>query len=201
MNQYQHFKTLLQAVHTFYQRDAVHFPMLQQLNADFAALIDTPFALPAPRPLPVLRHLEAIAKQPTHADVAPIVEALCPIANDLYWLQNPNYAAFGTHYLDNYGFTVFVGPNGVIPHDKILISVGIWADVLYPMHHHEPEELYHVLTGTPEFCVDDQAFVPKVSGDAIFHQSWQPHAQQFSGPALLMACWYGDVQAYAVLVE
>ncbi len=195
------FHNLLSAIHAFYSLDVKTYPLTQTLTTEIEALLGQPITKTEPAPLPVLRHLEAIATAEMHPSVTPMVTALAAIAHKLPWMQNPNYAKFGKHYLDNYGFTMLVGPVGVIPHDKIIVSLGIWSDVVYPMHHHEPEEIYHVLTGTPDFRVADSEFTPKQSGDAIFHAAWQPHAQRFAGPSLLMASWVGDVEAYAVLVE
>ncbi len=195
------FRTLLSAIHAFYSLDTETYPLTKTLVDEIEPLLSHAIPKTEPAPLPMLRHMEMIVAADMHPTVVPIVNALAPIANELPWMQNPNYAKFGKHYLDNYGFTMLVGPAGVIPHDRIIVSLGIWSDVLYPMHHHEPEEIYHVLTGTPDFRVADSGFTPKQSGDAIFHATWEPHAQRFEGPSLLMASWVGNVEAYAVLVE
>ena len=77
----------------------------------------------------------------------------------------------------------------------------MWGPNLhYPSHHHEAEELYHVLAGEPCFGTDGVRRTAK-PGDAVHHAPWQPHQQDFGAtPTVLLYCWTGAVVADAALV-
>lgn len=78
----------------------------------------------------------------------------------------------------------------------------MWGPNLnYPMHHHEAEELYHVLHDEPEFRTGRSPFVRYRTGDAVHHRPWTPHAQRFGAtPTVLLYAWTGQVVADAELV-
>ncbi|WP_420440768.1 dimethylsulfonioproprionate lyase family protein [Candidatus Poriferisodalis sp.] len=154
------------------------------------------------RHLPVLRHLDAVELSGDDA-VDAVLEEFLTLAPSLPWIQTAGYrGVLSQEFHDNYGYVQLVGPNSIVEHRSVRIGIAVWGPNLhYPSHHHEAEELYHVLAGEPCFSTDG---VPRTTnpGIAVHHAPWQPHQQDFGAtPTVLLYCWTGAVVADAALVE
>lgn len=153
------------------------------------------------RRLPVLRHLEAVGLS-GNAAVDAVLEEFLALAPTLPWIQTAGYrGVLSQNFHDNYGYVQIVGPKSIVEHRSVRVGIAVWGPHLhYPSHHHEAEELYHVLAGEPTFTSGNG--VPRVTrpGDAVHHAPWQPHQQDFGAtPTVLLYCWTGEVVADATL--
>lgn len=143
---------------------------------------------------PVAARLDAMRDQ-TAPLLAPLVNAVIAAAPDVCWRQSYTEAdpGFGRAYLDNYGWFNLIAPSGPFVSDRIRVSVGYWEKgLLYPMHWHEPEEIYLTLAGSAEYVSQGRTPVVGGPGTTICHFSNQPHAVRFKEAALLaLAFWRG----------
>ena len=154
-------------------------------------------------PLPVLRHLDAVDPSGDEA-IDAVLEEFLRLAPDLPWLQTAGYLdVLSRDYLDNFGYIQLLGPNSIVEHSSVRVGIGVWGPHLhYPAHHHEAEELYHVLAGEPLFSGRDGTSRATRPGDAVHHEPWQVHIQDFGAkPTVLLYCWTGAVEPDAMLVS
>ena len=156
-----------------------------------------------PDPLPVVRHLHAV--QPSgNATIDAVLEEFLRLAPALPWLHTASYLdVLSRDYLDNFGYVQLLGPNSIVEHSGVRVGIGVWGPHLhYPAHHHEAEELYHVLAGEPLFSGHDGNRRATRPGDAVHHEPWQVHIQDFGAkPTVLLYCWTGAVEPDAALVD
>ena len=97
---------------------------------------------PVPREIPALPTIEAMARK---GALYAALAAVCPHAS---WVQTYSEAEVGRHFLDHYGHIELFGPTGIFQTQACRAFIGYWGPKLfYPMHYHEAEEIYLVLTG------------------------------------------------------
>ena len=101
----------------------------------------------APRSLPVVSALEGLSRYAA-PETRTLVEAVAALAGDLDWRQTYSSADFGERFLQNYGWSEWIGQRGVFESDAIACGVLLLGpDIEYPAHSHEAEELYLPLAG------------------------------------------------------
>ena len=150
--------------------------------------------------LPVIRHLDAVRRSGDPA-IDDVLEEFLALAPALPWIQTAGYrGVLSQDFHDNYGYVQLIGPNSIVEHQSVRVGIAVWGPNLhYPSHHHEAEELYHVLAGQPSFTSEG---VRRITGpgDAVHHAPWQPHQQDFGATStVLLYCWAGAVVADAAL--
>lgn len=145
------------------------------------------------RDFPVMRHLDAALALARRCDLAELAGAFARVAPGLAWSQNPSYteANCTRSFLDGYAYAALSGPEGPIhcaaPRGGFMI---MGPDVTYPDHHHEPREVYLVLTPGTQWRLDRGEWFDVEAGDLIFHRPWQMHAMRTRGePLLAFAGW------------
>jgi hypothetical protein len=179
------------------------FPMVAEV-LDVLDVVESPTTMLHRPRLDVVRHLVAV--RPTGIDPAidAIIEEFVRIGADLPWRQTASYRqVLDAAYLANYGYVQLVGPApAIIEHPSVRIGLGLWGpSLVYPLHKHPAEELYHVLFGEPLFGNGTDEWRATAPGDAVHHRPWQLHAQRFADtPTVLLYSWVGDVKSDAVLV-
>ena len=154
------------------------------------------------RPLPVADHLKAAASSGNPATDM-VLQEFKRVAPLLPWRQTAGYLdVFDSSYLDNYGYVQLIGPGSIVEHPSVRVGVGVWGPNLhYPMHSHEAEELYDVLSGEPSFTLAESPARATKPGDAVHNPPWQPHALDFgAAPTVLLYCWTGAVVGDAALL-
>lgn len=191
---------LLQRIADFHRSRPVvpEYPMVAQVldaldEAHSPALVEA-------RHLPVLRHLDAVRLSGDEA-VDAVLEEFLSLAPALPWIQTAGYrGVLSQVFHDNYGYVQLIGPKSIVEHRSVRVGIAVWGPNLhYPSHHHEAEELYHVLAGQPSFSSEGVFRITK-PGDAVHHEPWQPHQQDFGAtPTVLLYCWAGAVVADATL--
>lgn len=149
----------------------------------------------------VLAHLDTALALVATTELAELGERFERIMHRLRWSQNPNYNAGNSSraFLDGYAYAGFSGPDAPIlcaaPRGGLVL---LGPDVVYPSHHHQPREVYLVLTPGSQWCLDEGEWFDVSPGDLLFHDSWQMHAMRTrEQPLLAFAGWIeaGDRRA------
>jgi Dimethlysulfonioproprionate lyase len=149
------------------------------------------------RSLPVvsaLRGLSRFAAPGTRA----LVEQIAALAHELDWRQTYTCADLGERFLENYGFSEWIGERGAFASDAIACGVLILGpETEYPAHSHEAEELYLLLAGHAWWRAAKSDWGLRPPGTWIHHPSWTTHAMRTEAKPLLAAyVWRaGDLTA------
>jgi len=106
--------------------------------------------------------------------------------------SSPELDAFQQHY----SFQLLAGPTFRGTYDPALVDDGLLVgftlqapNVDYPAHHHEPPEIYGIISGTLDWQVGD-AWRSVGPGDVIVHRSHESHAMRTGDePALTWVAW------------
>jgi quercetin dioxygenase-like cupin family protein len=157
------------------------------LLAEYLALWPTgPLrAAAVPAAIPGLRHL------PGAADVAPAFSAsfagvLKTAAPALLWRRSYTPQVVGPDFWDNYGWTELVGLTGPAPSERLACGLMLLGPrVIYPLHHHEAEEMYVPLSGTADWKLGRHPWEALPPGSVIHHPSNESHAMRTGDAALL----------------
>lgn len=180
------FATLLAAVDNLIRAT----PLLR----DFVAWnADMPFAdlplIEAPA-IPLVKMINA-AETP---ETAPLVAAVRAAAGYAFWQHTYTEAEVGRDFLDQYGWFELVGPGGHFHSTENRIYLAFWgANLHYPSHLHEAEELYYIISGGALFHADGLPSEVLAPGHSRHHLSNQPHAMDtHSEPVLALILWRGS---------
>ena len=159
-------------------------PALQNF-ADWPS--DLSYAPPQPRGVPMLPRIEAMT------GMSPFHTALAAICQHAGWVQTYEEAEVGRHFLDHYGYIELFGPTGIYVTGQCRAFIGYWGGGLfYPMHDHEAEEIYQIVTGSCLFEADGDETVDLGPGGTKFHRSYQSHAMTMGEEGMLALClWRG----------
>jgi dimethylpropiothetin dethiomethylase len=149
-----------------------------------AAIVEPPTRVPPCAPLPAIL---ASASDP-------LLEVIAPLAHYLHW-RLPGRGSIPSEISDNMAAVEIVGPSGMILTDECRYGLFIQrADLHYPEHCHEAEELYLTLHGTADWGTDETPPRPVAPGTFIHHPSWQPHIMNTrEEPLLAMWGWTGNL--------
>ena len=86
-----------------------------------------------------------------------------------------------------YGFAEIIGLHGPFVSDRIRAGIAIWgAQVDYPQHQHQAEEVYIVLAGSAEFSFDNSMAKTRGAGDVVFVESNRRHGFHTSDESLVV---------------
>jgi hypothetical protein len=104
----------------------------------------------------------------------------------LAWRQTYSADYFGVRFLENYGWTEFIGP-----------------EMEYPAHAHEAEEILHSSGRARHWRRDAQDWRLRAPVESIFHPSWAPHAMRTDRqPLLALYVWRaGDITQKSRIVR
>jgi len=158
---------------------------------------------PVPTTLPVLTHLDQCLTETRHwkRDLAEAIETLRP---HFRWLQSKAYndALLGTGFVENYGWTEIIGPQGFFNGDDFLLGLlMLGPHQHYRDHFHPAPELYWPLTSQTLWRKGDGSFETKAAGDVIWHEPMMLHATKTEEqPLLALWCWTKDTATPARLV-
>jgi|SRR5271166_3460048 len=148
-------------------------------------------------PLPVVSALQGLAPFAAPQTRA-LVEAVAAMAGDLDWRQTYARADFGERFLENYGWSEWVGRRGAFVSDALACGVLLLGpETEYRAHSHEAEELYLPLAGAAFWRSAGSDWRLRPPGTWIHHLSWTTHAMRTAHEPLLAAyVWRaGDLTA------
>ncbi len=149
------------------------------------------------RTLPVVSALEGLSRYAAPETQA-LVEAVAALARNLDWRQTYSSADFGERFLQNYGWSEWIGQRGMFESDAIACGVLLLGrETEYPAHSHEAEELYLPLAGHAWWRAGDSEWRLRQPGRWIHHPAWTTHAMRTAQEPLLAAyVWRaGDLTA------
>ena len=132
-----------------------------------------------------------------------LVDGIAALAGELDWRQTYTEADFGQRFLDNYGWSEWIGERGAFVSDEIACGVLLLGpDTEYPAHSHEAEELYLPLAGCALWRAGASDWRLRAPGERIHHPSWTVHAMRTAREPLLAAyIWRaGDLSAKSRIV-
>jgi hypothetical protein len=127
-----------------------------------------------------------------------LVEAIATLSRELDWRQTYTTADFGERFLDNYGWSEWIGGRGAFKSDAIAFGIlMVGPDTEYPGHSHEAEELYLPLAGRAWSRSGKSEWRLRPLGEWIHHPSWTTHAMRTGTEPLLAAYFWraGDLSA------
>jgi mannose-6-phosphate isomerase-like protein (cupin superfamily) len=130
-----------------------------------------------------------------------LAEALLIAATELDWIVSYEHLD-GSPVVDafrpNYSFAAVMGPRfrGRTPPfhaEDLLAGFSLQAPhVTYPAHHHEPPELYGVMSGSLDWQIGE-TWHTKSPGDLAIHRSHESHSMRTTvEPVLTWVCWTRD---------
>lgn len=157
-------------------------------------LISRPLAA---RSLPVVSSLQGLSRFAAPQTRA-LVDAISALSGDFDWRQTYSKADFGARFLDNYGFSEWIGERGAFVSDRVACGVlMLGPETEYPAHSHEAEELYLPLAGNAWWRSGESDWRLRAPGTWIHHPSWTVHAMRTAREPLLAAyVWRaGDLSA------
>lgn len=138
------------------------------------------------------------AVRASSAETSELANLLLDASGGLPWIRSyehlppsPELAAFQQHF----SFALLVGPTfrGTQPpfiQEGLLVGFTLQEpNVVYPPHHHEPPELYGVISGELDWQVGDD-WRTAGPGDVIVHRPHESHSMVTGDqPALTWAAW------------
>ena len=150
---------------------------------------------PAPRTpvaqsLPVVRVLEETGGE-SPAFSTRLLAALRAATPLLTWRQTYPVEQMGKHLAQNYGWTEFVGPRGLVPGSEVSCGILLLgARTHYPSHAHEAEEIYVPLSGRAHWQQGTGAWLLRPPGALIHHARDVPHAMRTEDePLIALYLW------------
>jgi mannose-6-phosphate isomerase-like protein (cupin superfamily) len=130
-----------------------------------------------PFDLPVSAILAEAAERAT-SHTKPLLQTFARHSHRLRWEQSyrKQDALVPDAMLDAYGFVEIIGLRGPFVSDRIRAGIAIWgAQVDYPQHQHQAEEIYVLLAGSAEFSFEGDAAQTRRAGDLVFVESNRRH--------------------------
>ena len=93
-----------------------------------------------------------------------------------------------------YAFVALIGPEGQLRSDEFKVGLFIQQpDIYYPLHAHDAEEFYFLLSGKPKWRAGKRTFIAN-PGDLIHHTPGEEHSMEtMNEPFLAIWAWIGDI--------
>jgi len=147
------------------------------------------------RMLPVVHSLNEISPDPQSL-AGKLLSQFIAYRESLFWEQTYSKAdhVVGDALLSGYAFSEITGQLGPFISNQLRSGVGVWrANVEYPMHWHDAEEIYWILFGSAWFQIGrDQPKSFKKSGEIVFVSSSVPHFfETRDEPLVMLYLWQG----------
>ncbi|MEM7215744.1 MAG: dimethylsulfonioproprionate lyase family protein [Pseudomonadota bacterium] len=145
-----------------------------------------PQQVPAVKELPeVVQHLGEQEKQ--------LGKLFVDLREQLHWIQSYSADDFGQHMVDHYGYVEIIGTRGHYVSDSLAAGIVYFGrGINYPEHWHDSHALYYPLTGTGLWSQSGGEYLPKKSGEFVFHEPGEPHALKVPDlPLLAVWVWRG----------
>ena len=121
-----------------------------------------------------------------NSDTRDLHHALKDLTYFVNWEPGYGEQDVGKDFLNNYGFFELIGPTGHFETSEMALYVNyLEKNTHYPLHNHEAEELYFVLSGEAKFESANEKSELLTSTKTRFHKSFQPHAITTSNQQIL----------------
>jgi mannose-6-phosphate isomerase-like protein (cupin superfamily) len=126
----------------------------------------------------VLAEAAGRATSNTTSNIRPLLQTFARHRHRLRWEQSyrKQDGLVPDAMLDAYGFVEIIGLRGPFVSDRIRAGIAIWgAQVDYPQHQHQAEEIYVLLAGSAEFSFAGDAAQTRRADDLVFVESNRRH--------------------------
>ena len=115
------------------------------------------------------------------------------------WEQSYTLAdqVVGEDMLSGYGFVELIGKYGPFVSNSIRCGIGVWGpNIDYPIHKHQAEEIYLIMSGSAMFKVGERPETLKTPEEVVFVESMTPHGfHTLDQPMVLFYLWQaGDLR-------
>ena len=137
----------------------------------------------------VLAEAAGRATSNTTSNIRPLLQTFARHRHRLRWEQSyrKQDALVPDAMLDAYGFAEIIGLRGPFVSDRIRAGIAIWgAQVDYPQHQHQAEEIYVLLAGSAEFSLAGDATQTHLAGDVVFVESNRRHGFRTGAESLVV---------------
>ena len=107
------------------------------------------------------------------------------------------------NFLNNYGFFEFIGPTGHFKTSEMALYVNyLDKNTLYPLHNHEAEELYFIISGEAKFENNNGDYEILTSNKTRFHKSFEPHAITTNNKQILsLVIWKNKFEKVSKIIK
>ena len=106
-----------------------------------------------------------------------IHKILSSLSFHVKWENGYTEKDVNNNFLNNYGFFELIGPTGHFKTSEMALYVNyLDKNTLYPLHNHEAEELYFIISGQAKFENNNEDYEILTSNKTRFHKSFEPHA-------------------------
>ena len=93
------------------------------------------------------------------------------------WENGYSEKDVNNNFLNNYGFFELIGPTGHFKTSEMALYVNyLDKNTFYPLHNHEAEELYFIISGQAKFENNNEDNEILTSNKTRFHKSFEPPA-------------------------
>ena len=192
MNRHESLRPLVDALRSLLERAG---PAAEAFTRDWPrTLVARPFVA---RSLPVVSALQGLSRCAA-PETRALVELVAAQAGDLDWRQSYAEADFDARFLQNYGWSEWIGERGAFVGEAIACGVLLLGPMTeYPAHSHEAEELYLPLAGRAWWRAGETDWRLLAPGTWIYHPSWTTHAMRTGREPLIAAYLWraGDLSA------
>ncbi len=106
--------------------------------------------------LPATVHLDRV-QSPADSIYQRVIEIFAVHCHELFWEQTytKQDRVVSDDMLADYGFAEILGKRGPLVSNSIRCGIGVWGPGIdYPVHSHDAEEIYIILSGSARFTLD-----------------------------------------------
>ena len=119
------------------------------------------------------------------------------------WENGYSEKDVNNNFLNNYGFFELIGPTGHFKTSEMALYVNyLDKNTLYPLHNHEAEELYFIISGEAKFENNNEDYEILTSNKIRFHKSFEPHAITTDNKQLLsFVVWKNKFEKVSKIIK
>ena len=132
-----------------------------------------------------------------------IHKILSSLSFHVKWENGYTEKDVNNNFLNNYGFFELIGPTGHFKTSEMALYVNyLDKNTLYPLHNHEAEELYFIISGEAKFENNNEDYEILTSNKIRFHKSFEPHAITTKNKQLLsFVIWKNKFEKVSKIIK
>ena len=132
-----------------------------------------------------------------------IHKILSSLSFHVKWENGYTEKDVNNNFLNNYGFFELIGPTGHFKTSEMALYVNyLDKNTLYPLHNHEAEELYFIISGQAKFENNNEDNEILTSNKTRFHKSFEPHAITTKNKQLLsFVIWKNKFEKVSKIIK
>ena len=132
-----------------------------------------------------------------------IHKILSSLSFHVKWENGYTEKDVNNNFLNNYGFFELIGPTGHFKTSEMALYVNyLDKNTLYPLHNHEAEELYFIISGQAKFENNNDDYEILTSNKTRFHKSFEPHAITTDNKQLLsFVIWKNKFEKISKIIK